>query len=64
MAFETELPDGTLWTHVGDPIRLADAPGDPRRLPPPGLGEHTDQVLGAAGFDADEIGGLRRAGAI
>jgi crotonobetainyl-CoA:carnitine CoA-transferase CaiB-like acyl-CoA transferase len=64
MAFEVELPDGATWTHVGDPIRLQGAPGDPRRLPPPGMGEHTDEVLGSAGFGADDIARLRQAGAI
>lgn len=64
MAFEVELPDGAEWTHVGDPIRLTGAPGDPRRLPPPGLGEHTDEVLGAVGFGDEEIARLRQVGAV
>ena len=33
-------------------------------LPPPALGEHTDRVLGDFGFSAEEIAGLRGAGAI
>jgi formyl-CoA transferase len=33
-------------------------------LPPPALGEHTDQVLAEFGFAAPEIAGLRAAGAI
>jgi crotonobetainyl-CoA:carnitine CoA-transferase CaiB-like acyl-CoA transferase len=32
--------------------------------PPPALGAHTDEVLAAAGFDADAIGALRRDGVI
>jgi crotonobetainyl-CoA:carnitine CoA-transferase CaiB-like acyl-CoA transferase len=32
--------------------------------PPPGLGAHTDDVLVAAGYDADEIAALRRDGVI
>ncbi|MQB01104.1 MAG: CoA transferase [Actinobacteria bacterium] len=64
MAFEVELPDGGAWTHVGNPIRLTGAPGDARRLPPPGLGQHTDEILHAAGFDAGEIARLRQAGAV
>jgi crotonobetainyl-CoA:carnitine CoA-transferase CaiB-like acyl-CoA transferase len=32
-------------------------------LPPPALGEHTDRVLGEFGFSAEEIAGLRAAGA-
>jgi crotonobetainyl-CoA:carnitine CoA-transferase CaiB-like acyl-CoA transferase len=64
MAFDMESPDGTKWTHVGDPIRLSDAPGDARRRPPPRMGEHTEEVLAAAGLGSDEIARLRQAGAI
>ena len=32
--------------------------------PPPHAGQHTDEILGAAGFDADRISKLRGAGAI
>jgi len=34
------------------------------KLPAPEIGEHTDQVLGALGYDADELASLRKAGAI
>ena len=64
MVFETELPDGRKWTHVGNPVRLSDAPGHPDRLPPPAMGEHTDDVLRAAGYSEDDIANLRRVGAI
>jgi crotonobetainyl-CoA:carnitine CoA-transferase CaiB-like acyl-CoA transferase len=30
----------------------------------PGLGEHTDEVLGELGYDPDELTSLRDAGAI
>jgi crotonobetainyl-CoA:carnitine CoA-transferase CaiB-like acyl-CoA transferase len=39
-----------------------DAPAPPR--PVPGLGQHTDEVLGEAGLSAAEIGMLRQAGAV
>jgi crotonobetainyl-CoA:carnitine CoA-transferase CaiB-like acyl-CoA transferase len=29
------------------------------RLPPPAAGEHSDEILGEAGFSADEIAALR-----
>jgi crotonobetainyl-CoA:carnitine CoA-transferase CaiB-like acyl-CoA transferase len=58
------------WTQALDGIRLPPDPirvdGErlPLRLPPPRLGEHTEAVLAEAGFDSDEIAGLRAAGAI
>jgi crotonobetainyl-CoA:carnitine CoA-transferase CaiB-like acyl-CoA transferase len=45
------------------PIRFDRTPGG-IRTPAPGLGEHTDVVLGEAGLTPDEIAGLRRSGAI
>jgi alpha-methylacyl-CoA racemase len=50
--------DGLLAT----PVKLSATPGDSRRGPPPGLGEHTDAVVGEAGYDAGEIGALRSSG--
>jgi alpha-methylacyl-CoA racemase len=49
---------------LGVPIKLGRTPADPGRGPGPGLGEHTDQVLAAAGFSAEEIGALHDSGAI
>ena len=42
----------------GIAIKLTDTPGT-ARLPPPRLGEHTDEVLTALGFDAKGIAQLR-----
>ena len=40
-------------------------PGRPgARRPGPALGEHTDEVLAAAGFSAEEIAALHEAGAV
>jgi crotonobetainyl-CoA:carnitine CoA-transferase CaiB-like acyl-CoA transferase len=64
MVVDDELPDGTAWKHVGNPIRLRESPGEVKRLPPPGMGEHTDAVLGEAGLSVEEIEGLRNAGAV
>ena len=52
------------WTHVGNPIRLSSSPGRVDRLPPPRLGEHTDELLKEAGFADDDIEELRASGAI
>ncbi|HEX5194706.1 MAG TPA: CaiB/BaiF CoA-transferase family protein [Solirubrobacteraceae bacterium] len=49
---------------LGLPIKLARTPGDPARAPGPALGEHTDEVLAQAGFDADEIAALHAEGAV
>jgi crotonobetainyl-CoA:carnitine CoA-transferase CaiB-like acyl-CoA transferase len=49
---------------VGVPVRLSETPGSVR-TPAPLLGEHTDQVLETVlGLTANQIGDLRRAGAI
>jgi alpha-methylacyl-CoA racemase len=49
---------------LGVPVKLSRTPGDPTRAPAPALGEHTDQVLAAAGFTPDEIAALHQAGAV
>jgi len=48
---------------VGSPLRFDGQRAD-ADLPPPALGEHTDQVLGEFGLEADEIARLRAAGVI
>ncbi|WP_119419437.1 CaiB/BaiF CoA transferase family protein [Desertibaculum subflavum] len=56
----------TEWgpvTLAGSGFRLAHGGGGVDR-PPPGLGQHTAEVLGEAGYSAPEIAGLREAGAI
>jgi crotonobetainyl-CoA:carnitine CoA-transferase CaiB-like acyl-CoA transferase len=64
MFFEQEVPGSGPWTHVGDPIRLSEGRGDTRRLPPPGMGEHTTEVLTDAGLEVDEIEALRADGIV
>jgi alpha-methylacyl-CoA racemase len=49
---------------LGVPIKLSRTPGDANRAPGPALGEHTDEVLSAAGLGADEIAALHEAGAV
>ena len=50
--------------HVGNPIKLGSASSELLRRPAPGLGEHTDEVLEAAGIDAAERAALRSAAAL
>jgi alpha-methylacyl-CoA racemase len=49
---------------LGIPIKLSRTPGDAARAPAPALGEHTDEVLAAAGFDAAEIAALHASAAV
>jgi alpha-methylacyl-CoA racemase len=49
---------------LGTPIKLGRTPADPTRAPGPGLGEHTEEVLSAAGFGVEEIAGLLRSRAV
>ena len=44
------------------PFHLSETPGS-LRIPPPGLAEHTDEVLRQMGKSADEIAALRASGA-
>lgn len=58
MTVEVDHPTlGRLRT-LGTPIKMPAAPLNPRRRAPM-LGEHTDEVLAAAGYSSDEIEQLR-----
>jgi crotonobetainyl-CoA:carnitine CoA-transferase CaiB-like acyl-CoA transferase len=48
---------------VGIPFELAATPAT-IRLPPPMLGEHSDEILEGIGYDAEAIGRLRAAGVV
>jgi formyl-CoA transferase len=58
-----KLPDGKPVTIPGVVPKLSATPGGTRWLGPT-LGEHTDEVLRAAGYGTGEIEGLRRKGVI
>ena len=45
------------------PVKLGRTPGGPQG-PGPGLGEHTDEVLEGAGYEAEEIAKLKEEGAV
>ena len=49
---------------LGSPIALSRTPADTGRLPGPGLGEHTVEVLRAAGYDDEQVTELLRSGAV
>jgi alpha-methylacyl-CoA racemase len=49
---------------LGLPIKLERTPGAHDRLPGPALGEHTEEVLAAVGYSAEEIATLLESGAV
>jgi alpha-methylacyl-CoA racemase len=49
---------------LGAPFKLTRTPADPTRAPGPALGEHTAEVLEAAGYSQDEVSALLEAGAV
>jgi crotonobetainyl-CoA:carnitine CoA-transferase CaiB-like acyl-CoA transferase len=49
---------------LGAPVKLSRTPADPARAAGPALGEHTEQVLRAAGYQPEEIATLHEAGAV
>ena len=49
---------------LGIPVKLDRTPGEHNRMPGPALGEHTEQVLRAAGYDEQEIARLIEQGAV
>ena len=60
----TETPDGRGGTFAApaSPIRFPGTP-TPTRQPPPGLGQHTRQVLAEAGYGPEAIEAMLAAGA-
>ncbi len=49
---------------LGAPVKLSRTPADCNRLPGPELGEHTHEVLRAAGYDEARIDALLASGAV
>ncbi len=49
---------------LGVPVKLDRTPGEHNRLPGPGLGEHTKEVLRAAGYGEEQIAQLLESGAV
>jgi crotonobetainyl-CoA:carnitine CoA-transferase CaiB-like acyl-CoA transferase len=49
---------------LGAPFKLSRTPAQPTRAAGPGLGEHTDEILAAAGYGPEEISALHETGAV
>jgi alpha-methylacyl-CoA racemase len=49
---------------LGIPVKLDRTPGEHNRLPGPALGEHTEDVLRAAGYSEEQIARLLEQGAV
>jgi alpha-methylacyl-CoA racemase len=64
MVVELEQPGSTRTVRqLGVPIKLGRTPGEHARLPGPALGEHTEEVLLAAGYSEAEVAELLQSGA-
>lgn len=64
MIVEGEVPGVGEFRHVGNPIKMSSAPKDLIRRPPPGLGEHTAEILEQVGIGEADRAKLRSAAAI
>jgi crotonobetainyl-CoA:carnitine CoA-transferase CaiB-like acyl-CoA transferase len=62
MVIEWEQPEIGPVRQLGVPVKLSRTPGMVH-APAPAFGEHTEEVLRAAGFTDEEIGELLESGA-
>jgi len=63
MVVELDQPGAGPVRQLGVPVKLSRTPGGVQG-PGPALGEHTDDVLAAAGYSADEVAQLKDLGAV
>jgi len=63
MVVETDHPRAGRVRQIGIPIKFSDTPGE-IRFPAPEFGEHTEGILKDLGYTAEDIGRLRKEGAI
>ncbi|HWJ51738.1 MAG TPA: CaiB/BaiF CoA-transferase family protein, partial [Solirubrobacteraceae bacterium] len=65
MVVELDQPGATQPVRqLGVPVKLTRTPGEHARLPGPELGEHTEEVLLAAGYSQAEVAELLDCGAV
>jgi alpha-methylacyl-CoA racemase len=63
MVVELTQPGAGPVRQLGVPVKLGRTPGRVR-APGPALGEHTDEVLRATGYSAEDVAALKEAGAV
>ena len=64
MVVEIDQPGASAAIRqLGLPVKLDRTPGEHARLPGPALGEHTEEVLTAAGYTQEQVAELLRCGA-
>ena len=62
--FEVEHPTEGRQTFSRRPVYFDGTRDDQAMMPPPTLGEHTDEVLAELGYDAEAVKGLRERGVV
>ncbi|MGH2864081.1 MAG: CaiB/BaiF CoA transferase family protein [Solirubrobacteraceae bacterium] len=64
MVVELEQPGAQRRVRqLGIPVKLTRTPGEHARLPGPALGEHTEELLAAAGYTSEQVAALLASGA-
>jgi len=63
MVAEVDHPVAGPLKVLGSPVKLSEHPASVREAPPT-LGQHTDEVLGSLGLNADDIASLREQGVV
>ena len=63
MIVELEHPVAGLVRSLGNPVKLSATPPT-YRLPPPTLGQHTEEILRELGYDAEGVKRLREEGVV
>jgi formyl-CoA transferase len=63
MVVELDHPTEGRMRTLGIPVKLSETAAAIRR-PPPGLGEHTDEILATVGYSTEEINAMRSEGVV